>query len=164
MEGIPLPVVLRSGTETVDLLAYVDTGAGNCLFAREHGEMLALDVEAGERKSFRTANGRIETFGHVVSLEVLGLKLEAMVYFFADEWINKNFARSSRAGLTELRFGLVEHGKRCTCRTMTLEYWFCQKELCLSVLSRFTPIYPDLPIYPRFARFTPIYFDLPDLP
>lgn len=108
VEGIPLPVVLRSGSETVDLLAYIDTGAGNCLFAREHGEMLALDVEAGERKSFRTANGRIETFGHVVSLEALGLKFEAMVYFFADEWINKNLL--GRAGwLDRVRFGLVEH-------------------------------------------------------
>src|SRR5258708_21250262 len=46
-EGITLPLVLRSGEETVDLLAQVDTGASNCLFEREHGEMLNLDIEAG---------------------------------------------------------------------------------------------------------------------
>jgi hypothetical protein len=48
VEGISLPVVLRSGAETIDLLAYVDTGASNCLFEREHGEMLNLNIEAGD--------------------------------------------------------------------------------------------------------------------
>jgi hypothetical protein len=30
-EGIPLPVVLSSGAEAVDLLAFIDTGASHCL-------------------------------------------------------------------------------------------------------------------------------------
>jgi hypothetical protein len=49
--------VLSSGTEAVDLLAFTDAGAGHCLFAREHGEMLNLNIEAGEPKTFRTVNG-----------------------------------------------------------------------------------------------------------
>ena len=108
LSGIPLPVVLRNGTETVDLLAYVDTGASNCLFARKQGEMLNLNVEGGEPKTFRTANGRVDTFGHSVSLETLDIKVESMVYFFADPRINKNLL--GRAGwLDRVFFGLVEH-------------------------------------------------------
>jgi hypothetical protein len=107
-EGIPLPVVLRSGRETVDLIAHVDTGAANCLFERKHAEMLNLQVERGERKIFRTANSRVETFGHIVSLEALDLRSESMVYFFADERINKNVL--GRAGwLDRVRLGLIEH-------------------------------------------------------
>ena len=70
VEGISVPVVLRSGAEVIDILSHVDTGASNCLFARAHGQMLKLDIEAGDPKKFSTATGRIETFGHLVSLTV----------------------------------------------------------------------------------------------
>jgi hypothetical protein len=83
-EGIALPVILKSGAEAVDVLASVDTGASNCLFEREHGDMLDIGVETGEPKTFWTANGRVEAFGHVVEIEFAGLSVESMVYFFAD--------------------------------------------------------------------------------
>lgn len=86
----------------------VDTGASNCLFEREHGELLNLDIEAGQPKAFWTATGRVETFGHMVEIEVPGLNVVSMVYFFADERINKNLL--GRTGwLNRLRFGLVDH-------------------------------------------------------
>jgi predicted aspartyl protease len=108
VEGISLPVVLRSDGNIVDLLARIDTGASNCLFAREHGEMLRLDVEAGDPKTFWTAAGRIKAFGHLVSLEVLDIEFESVVYFFEDEGIKKNLL--GRAGwLDRVRFGLVDH-------------------------------------------------------
>jgi hypothetical protein len=90
LEGITVPLVLKSAGKTADLLAQVDTGASNCLFEREHGEILSLDVEAGDPKTFATAAGRIDAFGHVVELEVLGQRFESMVYFFADDRIQKN--------------------------------------------------------------------------
>jgi hypothetical protein len=106
--GITLPLVLRSAEEAVDLFAHVDTGASNCLFEREHGEMLNLNVEAGEPKTFATATGRIEAFGHVVTLEVLDHKFESTVYFFADERISKNLL--GRVGwLDRVRLGVVDH-------------------------------------------------------
>lgn len=108
VEGITLPLVLRSAEETVDLLAHVDTGASNCLFEREHGEMLNLDIESGDPKTFATATGRINAFGHVVSLEVLEHRFESMVYFFADQRISKNLL--GRVGwLDRVRFGVVDH-------------------------------------------------------
>lgn len=102
-----MPVVLRSSGKNVHLFASIDTGASNCLFEREHGELLNLDIEAGDAKTFSTANGRIETFGHVVSLEVFELAFESMVYFLADERIDRNLL--GRGGwLGRIRFGLVD--------------------------------------------------------
>jgi aspartyl protease len=89
-DGILLPVFLNNGAERVKLLAHVDTGASHCLFDRRHAELLNLDVEAGDPMAFRTATGRVEAFGHLVTIETLGLNFESVVYFFADERINKN--------------------------------------------------------------------------
>lgn len=106
--GISLPVVLRSGGEIIDFRAYVDTGASFCLFERKYGELLNLDVEAGESKIFWTATGQVNTFGHMVDLEVLGLQVESIVYFFADDQINKNLL--GRTGwLDRVRLGLIEY-------------------------------------------------------
>jgi hypothetical protein len=52
--GISVPVALKSGGEVIDLLAYLDTGASNCLFERKHGELLNLEIEAGDPRTFRT--------------------------------------------------------------------------------------------------------------
>jgi hypothetical protein len=106
-EGISLPVVLRSGGEMVKLPACVDTGASHCLFERNHAELLNLEVETGDHKTFRTATGRVDAFGHLVTMEVLDLRFESVVYFFADERINKNLL--GRAGwLDRIRFGLID--------------------------------------------------------
>jgi hypothetical protein len=108
-EGVALPVALRSGPETVDLLAYIDTGASNCLFEREYGEMLHLNVEAGQPKTFWTATGRVDTFGHVVSLEVAGSGSPALVYDLSrgTPWPSVRFrSRSNAHFLTFSRVGV----------------------------------------------------------
>ena len=66
-EGISLEVRLKSGRQAVSLLAQVDTGASNCLFKREHAELLGLDIEAGQSIFFSSATGRAEAFGHTLS-------------------------------------------------------------------------------------------------
>ncbi len=40
--------------------------------------------------AFRTATGRVQASGHLVTIETLGLNFESVVYFFADVRINKN--------------------------------------------------------------------------
>ena len=50
--GIPLRVVLRAGDEDFECLACIDTGATACLFQREVGESLGLDIEAGLPQRF----------------------------------------------------------------------------------------------------------------
>jgi hypothetical protein len=107
-DGISLPVILNNGAERVKLLANADTGASHCLFERRRGELLNLDVEAGDPMAFRTATGRVEAFGHLVTIETLGLNFESVVYFFADERINKNLL--GRLGwLDRIRLGLIDH-------------------------------------------------------
>lgn len=73
--GIAVPVVLKSGAEVIDLLAYLDTGATTCLFERKHGELLNLEIEAGDHRTFRTATGSVEAFGHVVELQLSASRL-----------------------------------------------------------------------------------------
>ena len=73
--------------------------------------MLNLDIEAGEPITFQTASGRVRTFGHTVGIEVLNLKFESMVYFFADEEIEKNLL--GRSGwLDRVRFGLIDYDRK----------------------------------------------------
>jgi hypothetical protein len=70
--------------------------------------LLNIEIETGELKIFWTATGRVETFGHLVEIDVLGLKVESMAYFFTDEVIKKNLL--GRAGwLDRVRFGLIDH-------------------------------------------------------
>jgi len=107
-DGISLPVILNNGAERIRLLAHVDTGASHCPFERRHGELLNLEVEAGDPMAFRTATGRVEAFGHLITIETLSLNFESVVYFFADERINKNLL--GRLGwLDRIRLGLIDH-------------------------------------------------------
>lgn len=106
--GVSLPVVLKSGRERSALFAFIDTGASNCAFERSHGELLGLDIEAGDRKIFSTAAGPVETFGHLVTIEALGLSFESLVFFFAERQVKKNLL--GRTGwLDRIRFGLVDY-------------------------------------------------------
>lgn len=82
--GIGVPTVLRSGSNTVDLVATLDTGSSHCLFEHAYARQLDLDVPGGVPKRFRTANSTFEAFGHEVSVEVFGIVTWSLVYFFAD--------------------------------------------------------------------------------
>jgi hypothetical protein len=66
-QTISPPVGFKSGSEMAKLAASIDTGASNCLFERKHAELLNLDLEAGDQKTFRTATARVDAFGHLVS-------------------------------------------------------------------------------------------------
>jgi hypothetical protein len=115
-----LPVTISSAGAAIDLLAVVDTGAAHCLFQRERGELLNLDIESGEPKIFSTATGRIEMFGHTVEVQTFDLRFESLVYFFADERINKNLL--GRIGwLDRVRLGIVDHDQRIYLAAYDLE-------------------------------------------
>ncbi len=109
--GIPVPVILSAGREALSLLANVDTGAGLCIFRREHGEALGLPIERGLRQRVRTVTGSFETFGHMVSLDVLGLEFESLVYFAVDPHLTR--AVLGRSGfLDRVRLGLIDYDRR----------------------------------------------------
>jgi predicted aspartyl protease len=107
-EGIAVPVVLKSGVNSVRLSASIDTGATFCIFRTELAEALGVPLEGGSPKRFRTANSVFDAFGHEVEISVLGVTTYSTVYFFADPAINKNVL--GRVGwLDRVRLGLVEH-------------------------------------------------------
>lgn len=105
-----MPIALKLGDESVDVIATVDTGSSHCLFERLHCELLRLDVEAGERRMFATAAGSVETYGHLVQIAFFDLMFESTVYFFADPAIKKNLL--GRTGwLNRIRLGIVDHDR-----------------------------------------------------
>ncbi len=106
--GISVLLALRSGSNAVRLEAKIDTGATDCVFARQQGEQLGLNVESGERVFISTATGRFAVYGYTVTLSVLGYDFDAYVFFAEDE----NFARNvlGRRGLLDrVRLGIVDY-------------------------------------------------------
>lgn len=88
--GIEIPVSLRAGAHTVDLLAKIDTGAAHCVFQREYGEQLGLAIEDGDRETFGTATGPFAAYRHGVTIEALGLAVDSHVYFAEQSGFPRN--------------------------------------------------------------------------
>jgi hypothetical protein len=82
--GITVPVTLRSGEDSFDLSAKVDTGSAFCIFRRDFGEILGINIESGLRQDIRTAAGSFVAYGHTLSFSVLGYDFDGVVYFASD--------------------------------------------------------------------------------
>ena len=105
-DEILLPVVLHSGEHRADFEAQIDTGASCCIFRRDLGESLGLEIESGFRQEINTVTGSFTTYGHAVIVSVFGFDFEAVVYFAAAEGFTRNVL--GRAGwLDRVRLGLV---------------------------------------------------------
>ncbi len=105
---ILLPVTLCVSEKEVGLLAKVDTGAANCIFKREYGEGLDLEIEDGEEQTFSTAAGPFRTYGHAVTLRVFDVSLDITAYFARDYDFPRNVLGQS-GWFQQIRFGLVDH-------------------------------------------------------
>jgi len=107
-DGIFLPITLHHGDRSTNLEAQVDTGASCCIFQRELGVALGLDVENGFRQEIHTVTGAFTTYGHTVTVSVLGYDFEAVVYFAAVEGFARNVL--GRSGwLDRVRLGIIYH-------------------------------------------------------
>jgi hypothetical protein len=106
--GIHVPVILQTGTDVVILKAKVDTGSSNCIFERKHGERLGLDIEKGILQRINTVTGSFLTYGHHVTLSVLGIETTTTVYFAADESFTRNVL-GRQGWLNVVRLGLVDY-------------------------------------------------------
>ena len=106
--GITIEAILRFGDAETSCFAKVDTGAEICLFTREIGEFLEVDVESGYKTRLSTLVGGLFAFGHNVELETLGLKFETFVYFAEDYAIDRNLL--GRQGWLQLiKIGLDDY-------------------------------------------------------
>ena len=69
-DGITVRVGLSSGEFDAEVFAKVDTGSAVCLFSREIGLQLGLDIEQGIPIRLGSLTGTLDAFGHEVSLHI----------------------------------------------------------------------------------------------
>jgi hypothetical protein len=113
-DGITVPVLLGTTSDSVDLLAKIDTGAEYCFFDREYAKALAIEVEEGELKAIGTVAGSFSAYGHELTIQVLDQLLLSTVYFYADSGFKRNVL--GRNGfLNKVRLGVVEYDSAVYC-------------------------------------------------
>ena len=106
--GINLETTLRFGGLFINCDAKVDTGAEVCLFQRAIAEALEIPIENGNRMRLETLTGVLTAYGHEVVLEVLGLRLQTVVYFAESSEVRRNLL--GRQGWLQLiKLGIVDH-------------------------------------------------------
>jgi hypothetical protein len=88
--GLTIEVTLQLGEETVVARAKIDTGAQVCLFQREIGEQLGLNIESGHRCIIDTLAGSLLAYGHFIRLHTLGLEFDSIIYFAANPGLPRN--------------------------------------------------------------------------
>jgi hypothetical protein len=107
-DSVVLPVLLRLGERTTSFDAQIDTGASLCIFRRDLGEDLGIEIKTGLREQINTVTGSFIAYGHQLTLSVLELDFEAYVYFAADEQFTRNVL--GRTGwLDRVKLGIVYH-------------------------------------------------------
>lgn len=109
LTGITIPVELCIGQNRVTIpLAKLDTGASFCIFQKEFGEALEIDIESGSSVRIETATGSFSAYGHQVILSALGFEFDVMVYFATLPGFNRNVL--GRLGwLHQIRLGLIDY-------------------------------------------------------
>jgi len=106
--GISLTAILHHGQESVECEVRLDTGSSHCIFKRAHGELLGLDIESTVPENIATVTGAFQAYPHTITIEVLGIRSDATVYFAADD----HFTRSvlGRTGwIDRVRLGLIDY-------------------------------------------------------
>ena len=110
-DGITVPVVLGVGRRDLRIVAKVDTGAAVCVFEREHGEDLGLDIEAGQPLQIATASGSFLAYGHDVSLSTFGFQFDVVAYFAFQYGFPRNVL-GRRGWLEQVRLGIVDYDRK----------------------------------------------------
>ena len=106
--GILLYVALSCAGGRVSAEAVVDSGGVVCLFSREVGAALGLDIETGIPKRLSSLGGPIDCFGHEVTLETAGLSFQSIVYFAKYPNLPRNIL-GRQGWLRNLKLGLVDY-------------------------------------------------------
>lgn len=108
MEGISIPVTLISEEAVYRAAAKVDPGAEVCLFSREAGEQLGLDVESGIPKLLGSLTGTLDSFGHEVTVQTFGITMNSVIYFAKYPGLRRNIL--GRLGwIRNLQLGLRDY-------------------------------------------------------
>ena len=108
--GILIPIRLIHNSRSVELSARLDTGAADCLFDRFYADILKLP-DVGVARSYRTVTGSFQAFGHEVTIETLGLRWSALIFFHAMGNPAHSFV-GRRGWLDRVRLGIVHHDRK----------------------------------------------------
>jgi hypothetical protein len=106
--GITIPTLLGYDGRIVTATAKIDTGAEFCLFDRDYGERLGLPLEKGVPLTLETLTGRLEAFGHEVTLQTLGLTFQSVIYFSRYAGLPRNLL-GRNGWLRNIRLGVVDY-------------------------------------------------------
>jgi hypothetical protein len=86
----------------------LDTGSSYCIFEREIGDRLGLDVERGLSQSIGTATGRFKASGRDVTLLAFGLQITVTAYFSEQYGFGRNVL-GRRGWMRQLKLGIVDY-------------------------------------------------------
>lgn len=104
--SITVAVTLSLSQERIHCEAKVDTGASLCIFARQLGEALGLEIESGMRQLVGTVTGTFVVYLHEVNLSVAGLECSAFVGCAEEEKFQRNVL-GRRGFLEHVTLGLI---------------------------------------------------------
>jgi len=108
--GITVETILRHDEAAINCAAKIDTGAQVCLFEREIGEYLGIQIEQGSEIELATLTGKLRAYGHEIILETLGFRFETLVYFPDSHEARRNIL--GRYGWLQLvRLGVVDYDR-----------------------------------------------------
>lgn len=109
--GIDVPTTISNGERIATFMAKVDTGAQYCLFKREHGEQLGLDLEARIPIILDSLGGPLEAFGHEVTIQTFDMTFRSLVYFAKHPGLRRNIL--GRVGwLRNIKLGIIDYDER----------------------------------------------------
>jgi hypothetical protein len=109
IQGITLRIVLSSGSAVRETVAKLDLGAHVCLFSREIGDQLELDIKRGDPiKLGAIVFGSLDAFGHEVTLRVGSISVPLIVYFAKDYSLPMNFI-GRQGWLQKVKLGVVDY-------------------------------------------------------
>ncbi len=106
--GISVPIILCIDHARIDLWAKFDTGSSYCIFEREVGEALGLNIENDRGEWIGTATGRFKAYGHDLTLLAFGLQFDVTVFFAEKMGFGRNVL--GRLGwMQQLKLGIVDY-------------------------------------------------------
>ena len=106
--SITVPVTLSVSQALVNCDARVDTGSSNCIFARNVGEELGLDIETGMRLLVGTVTGNFVAYLHEVNLSLGSFEFSCFVGFAEEKQFQRNVL-GRRGFIEQVVLGLVDY-------------------------------------------------------
>lgn len=82
--GLYFPIIefqIYRGTDLVDLLGLIDSGASISVFKPDVASLLGIEIEKGEKKDLIGVGGRIKGYLHKLSLRIANKKITAPIIF-----------------------------------------------------------------------------------